>query len=151
MELKYGIHSISAWNDGMVFKCCIFLLWDIADVEIHLEIEYIYYDYYWSISFGWHPNKNFFIVKQSVGVEGCLYSKGSACQSRWTEQLIYFKLELWEAGKSFISWSMQNSVSGQQSLSDGAGQSLARGWKELITVWTSALSCDSSRERWKCY
>lgn len=77
-EMKYGIHSISAWNDGMHFQCCIFLLWDKADLEICLEIEFIYYNYYWSISFGWHPNKNFFIVKQCVWVVGCLYSKGSA-------------------------------------------------------------------------
>lgn len=75
-----------------------FLLRDVVDLEIRLELEFIYYNNYWSISFGWHPNKNFFIVKQCVGVEGCLYSKGSACQSRWTEQLIYFKLDLRESG-----------------------------------------------------
>lgn len=28
-ELKYGIHSISTWNDGMILKRCIFFLWDI--------------------------------------------------------------------------------------------------------------------------
>lgn len=28
-ELKYEIHWISAWNDGMILNCSIFLLWDI--------------------------------------------------------------------------------------------------------------------------
>lgn len=89
-ELKYGIHPISAWNDGMILKCCIFLLWDIQYLEISSEIEYIYCNYYLPVSFDWHPNKNLLIVKQSVGVEvWCFYSKGSDCQRRWIEQLIY--------------------------------------------------------------
>lgn len=88
-ELKYGIHSISAWNGGMILKCCIFLLWDIQYLEIRSEIEYIYCNYYLSISFGRYPNKKFLIVKQSVGVEWCFHSKGSNCQSRWIKQLIY--------------------------------------------------------------
>jgi len=51
-ELKYEIHSISALNDGMILKCCIFLLWDIKYLDICSEIEYIYCNYYLSVSFG---------------------------------------------------------------------------------------------------
>lgn len=140
-ELKYGIHSISAWNDGMLFRCCVFLLWDIADLEMCLEIEFIYYNYYWSISFGWHPNKNFFIVKQCVQVEGCLYRKGSACQSRWTEQLIHFKLELWEAG-SLLSAEVCKTQCLDSKASEmvlvrvwqGAGKSSSLSWLQLSAV-----------------
>lgn len=136
-ELKYGIHSISAWNDGMIFKCCLFLLWDIADLEIRLEIAFIYYNYYWSISFGWHPNKNFFIVKQSVDVEACLYSKGSACRHRWTEQLIYFKLDLGKADSLLSAKYAKLYLDSKASVV--VLVSLARGWKELVTVSASAL------------
>lgn len=86
-------------------------------------------------------------MKQFVGVEGCLYSKGSACQSRWIEQLMYFKQE---AVRNCL---LSAEVCKTQCLDSKASvMVLVRSSKGVERAhYCLSFSCDISRERWKCY